>query len=422
MPAPLDHRSLYRLPWNLADNPIAWLEPTQACNLACDGCYRKNVKEHKSLDDVQADLDVFARLRNVDGVSIAGGDPLMHDKLPAIVARVAAMGRKPIINTNGLALTRERLVELKNAGLMGLTFHVDSRQGRPGWRDKTEVQMCELRQIYTDMVASVGGLACAFNSTVYDETLHEVPDLIEWAGQNVGKVQTMVFILFRAAALKEFDYFVGGTKVDVDSLVYGQPQTRRLDLNAREVVDVIRRRYPDFAPCAYLNGTKEPDSFKWLLSMRVASANRTYGWVGPKFMEAAQAAYHLWNGRYVSYVAPAALTMGRSVLAGAWPFDQGVRDAAKSWARALFTTPWEAMRELHMQSILVIQPIDTLADGSDNMCDGCPDMTVHDGKLVWSCRLEEPRAFGNFCTAVPKARATAAVRPQLAVAPNGAAE
>jgi hypothetical protein len=27
-----------------SDNPIAWLEPTQQCNLACDGCYRMNVK------------------------------------------------------------------------------------------------------------------------------------------------------------------------------------------------------------------------------------------------------------------------------------------------------------------------------------------------------------------------------------------
>jgi len=415
MPAPVDHRSLYRLPWNLADNPIAWLEPTQACNLSCDGCYRKNVKEHKSLDEVQADLDVFARLRNFDGVSIAGGDPLTHSELPAIVRKVAAMGRKPIINTNGLALTRELLVELKRAGLMGLTFHVDSRQGRPGWRDKTEVQMNELRSIYADMVASVGGLACAFNSTVYDETLHEVPDLVAWAGRNLGKVHTMVFILFRAAALKQFDYFVGGKKVDVDALVYGQPQTRRLDLNAREVVDVIRERYPDFAPCAYLNGTKEPDSFKWLLSMRVASKNQTYGWVGPKFMEAAQAAYHLFTGRYVSYAAPSSLTMGRSVLAGAWPFDQGVRKAATSWARTALSHPLEAMREMHMQSILIIQPIDTLEDGSDNMCDGCPDMTVHDGKLVWSCRLEEPRAFGSFATAVPKRPEATATRTRLSV-------
>jgi hypothetical protein len=400
---PLDHRSLYRLPWNLADNPIAWLEPTQACNLACDGCYRKNVKEHKSLDRVQADLDVFARLRNFDGVSIAGGDPVTHPELPAIVRRVTAMGRKAIVNTNGLALTRELLVELKAAGLVGITFHVDSKQGRPGWRDKTEVQMNELRSVYAELVASVGGLACAFNSTVYDDTLHEVPDLVSWAGRNVGHVHTMVFILFRAAALDTFDYFAGKERVDMSSLVYGAQQPRRLDLDAREVVDVIRQRVPDFAPCAYLNGTAKPDAFKWLLAMRVASRDRTYGWVGPKFMEASQAAYHLVAGRYLSYAPPTALSVGRSVLLGAWPFDRGVRAATGAWARAVAANPLEALQELHMQSILVIQPIDLLEDGTDSMCDGCPDMTVHDGKLVWSCRLEEPRAFGQFVKAVPRA-------------------
>ena len=36
------------------------------------------------------------------------------------------------------------------------------------------------------------------------------------------------------------------------------------------------------------------------------------------------------------------------------------------------------------------------------MCDGCPDMTVHEGKLVWSCRLEEPRTFGTFVQSVPR--------------------
>jgi hypothetical protein len=403
MPKPLDHRTLYRLPWNLADNPIAWLEPTQACNLACDGCYRKNVKEHKSLEQVQSDLDVFARLRNFDGVSIAGGDPLTHPELVSIVRRVTAMGRKAVVNTNGLAMTKELLRELKAAGLVGVTFHVDSRQGRPGWRDKTEVQMNELRSTYADMVASVGGLACAFNSTVYEETLHEVPDLVEWAGRNVGRVHTMVFILFRAAALENFDYYAGSKKVDVSSLVYGGPQDRRLDLDAREVVDVIRARFPDFSPCGYLNGTVQPDSFKWLVAMRVASEGRTYGWLGPKFLEATQSAYHLLEGRYLSYAPPWMLSVGRSVLLGAWPFDRGARTAAGAWLRALSRQPLDALRELHLQSILIIQPIDLLADGRDNMCDGCPDMTVHDGKLVWSCRLEEPRAFGQFVTAVPRA-------------------
>jgi hypothetical protein len=38
------------------------------------------------------------------------------------------------------------------------------------------------------------------------------------------------------------------------------------------------------------------------------------------------------------------------------------------------------------------------------MCDGCPDMTVHEGKLVWSCRLEELKTFGTFLQSVPKDR------------------
>ena len=45
-------RSLYRLPWSKADNSIAWLEVTSSCNLYCEGCYRKNIKDsHKSLDE-----------------------------------------------------------------------------------------------------------------------------------------------------------------------------------------------------------------------------------------------------------------------------------------------------------------------------------------------------------------------------------
>jgi hypothetical protein len=398
----LDHRALYRLPWNLADNPIAWLEPTQHCNLACEGCYRANVKAHKPLDEVESDLETFARLRNFDGVSIAGGDPLTHPRVVDIVRKVTAMGRKAILNTNGLALTRELLVELKSAGLVGLTFHVDSKQGRAGWRNKTEVEMNELRSTYADLVASVGGLACAFNSTVYEDTLHEAPDLVAWAGRNVDKVHTMVFILFRAAALERFDYFAGGKKVDVSALVYGEKKPQRTDIQAPEVVATIRARYPDFAPCAYLNGTEKPDSFKWLLAMRLATNRKTFGWVGPKFMEATQSAYHLWHGRYLSYAPPRALSVGRSVMIGASAIDRGVRSAAKAWGRSLVTRPLDARKAVHLQSILIIQPIDMLDDGRANMCDGCPDMTIHDGKLVWSCRLEEPRNFGRFVDAAPR--------------------
>ncbi len=402
----LDHRSLYRLPWSLSDNPIAWLEPTQQCNLACDGCYRMNVKEHKSIEQVQEDLEVFYRLRNFDGVSIAGGDPLMHPELVEIVRRVTRMGRKAIVNTNGLAMTRERLVELKEAGLVGLTFHVDSKQGRPGWRDKTEAQMNELRQQYADLVASVGGLACAFNSTVYEDTLDQVPDILDWAGRNIDRVHTVVFILYRSAKQADFDYYAWGKPADVGALVYSEEdERRRTDMQAREVVDVMRRSDPRFKPAAYLNGTEKPDSLKWLVAGRIGKPGRIHGYVGPRFMELTQTAHHLWTGRYMSYAPEWSLTTGRTVLGTGWPFDPNIREAAADWGRSLLRNPLRVLDRLHFQAVLVIQPIDVLEDGRANMCDGCPDMTVWDGKLVWSCRLEEQRCYGQWLTAVPKEKA-----------------
>jgi hypothetical protein len=35
------------------------------------------------------------------------------------------------------------------------------------------------------------------------------------------------------------------------------------------------------------------------------------------------------------------------------------------------------------------------------MCDGCPDMTVYNGELVWSCRMEELKKFGCWVRTVP---------------------
>ncbi|MBI4420942.1 MAG: radical SAM protein [Gemmatimonadetes bacterium] len=96
MTASLDHRSLYRLPWSLPDNAISWLEPTAACNLYCKGCYRTNdPKGHKSLAEVGRDLDVFMRLRASDGISVAGGDPLMHPEVVEIVRMIAERGDRP---------------------------------------------------------------------------------------------------------------------------------------------------------------------------------------------------------------------------------------------------------------------------------------------------------------------------------------
>ena len=234
----LDHRKLYRLPWSVTDNVISWLEPTKECNIYCDGCYSANAKgSHKSLAQVRSDLDVFEKFRQTDAVSVAGGDPLVHPEIVEVVRMIASRGLKPVVNTNGHGLTPSLLRDMKSAGLAGFTFHVDSLQTRPGWKGATELELNELRQEYADRVAEVGGISCAFNSTVYEKTLPFAPDILEWARRNADKVHVVVFIAFRAAIQEQFRYFAGEEQVEVKGLTYTRAAPQRTDIDAQEIVE-----------------------------------------------------------------------------------------------------------------------------------------------------------------------------------------
>ena len=400
----LNHNKYYRLPWTLPDNAISWLEVTKACNMYCEGCYRENdPKGHKSLDEIKHDLKIFKKFRKTDGISLAGGDPLVHPDVVEIVRLIAQEELKPIINTNGLALNKELLLELKKAGAAGFTFHVDSKQHRPYWKGKNEIELNKLRLHFAEMVAEVGGLSCAFNSTVYGDTLQYVPDIVEWGQKHIDIVHVLVFIAFRAAVLqKEFDYYAGAEKIDMSPIVYSiLDEESRLDLLSNDIVEVIRTKYPDFEPCAYLNGTEKPNSFKWLLTGRIGTKNRIYGYVGSKFMELAQTFHHFCKGRYLAYTGPGVQSYGKAMLLLS-PLDKGMRRVARTYLNTIIRNPLHFLKPLHYQSITIIQPADVLCDGTLSMCDGCPDITVWNDELVWSCRLEEQMKFGCFVRAVPK--------------------
>lgn len=398
MSATVDHRTLYRLPWNLADNAITWLEPTTKCNLYCEGCYRENDPAgHKPLGTVIEELETVKRLRNSDGISIAGGEPLIYPQIVELVQYISSQGWKPILNTNGQALTPELVTKLLGAGLVAFTFHVDSHQDRPGWHDKTELELNELRLRLAQTVAQhgKGRIACSFNATIYPDTLDQVPMLVDWAQANIDIVNTMVFILFRSVRPKsKFDGFVRGEKVDVDDLVY-QLDTKEVprDIVAQEAIDRIREAHPEFDPCGYLNGTEDPAAFKWLVGVRMGNARRMFGCWDPTMMERVQTLHHRWYGSYLAYSRPGLMRQGRAML----PLALVNKSVARAFWK-LARSPREWFAPLRVQAVTIIQPCDVLADGRQSMCDGCPDILPYKGRLVWSCRVDELEKFGGFVT------------------------
>ncbi len=396
----------------MPDNGITWLEPTSQCNLNCYGCYRKNVKNsHKPLEEVKHELDFFQSMRKTDCISIAGGDPLLYPNIVELVADIKRRGLKPIINTNGIALTKELLHQLKGAGIFGFTFHIDSKQGRgreKEWMGKNEIELNELRLHYAQMLADKGGIACSFNSTVYEDTLHYVPDLVEWAQKHIDIVHTMVFILFRYITPDTpYNFYAGDKQIYFDDIHYHSDHSEVTNIMAPDVVNEIRKRYPDFMPAAFLNGTYRPDHYKWLLSERVGTKDTIFGYAGKRFMELVMNVYHFKHDRYISYASPKSLGLGRTTLLAGWGLDKGIRKAAGKYLKYLALNPFRIFKKVHMQSIMMIQPVDLMPNGDQSMCDGCPDITYwKDDKgreqLVWSCRLEEPMKYGDFLRMVPK--------------------
>lgn len=404
MPAELDHLEFYRLPWNYADNGISWLEPTTDCNLRCEGCYRDpHGHGHKTLEDVRADLEVFKKLRKSDCMSIAGGDPLVYPQIVELVNMINEMGWKPIINTNGLALNETLLKELKKAGVFGFTFHIDTSQKRPKVTATTETELNELRLHYAKMLAQESGIACSFNATISDKTMHEIPNMVRWSEKHADIVHTMVFILYRSPNLTgDFDFFANGNKIEFDG-TYKETEWGGLKtLMAPDIVEKIREGDPMYEPCAYLNGTANPNSLKWLLANRIVLNKETLGYVSPKFMELVQTLTHMFTGKYLAYAQPKSVSKGKLASFFAGFVDKEMRRIFSKIMRRTIANPINLFRSAYIQSFMIIQPVNFESDGRQDMCDSCPDITVHDGKLVWSCRLEEMNNYGAFVQTVPK--------------------
>ena len=398
----LQKRDLYRLPWSKNDNPIAWLEVTDICNLRCEGCYRQKLTGHKPLEQVQEEILFFKEWRNPDNASIAGGEPLLHPEITEIVAFIAEQGIKPILLTNGTGLNPQLVRELKRAGLSGFTIHVDSHQGRPGWQGKGEGAHNTLRQEYADLIAAEGGLITVFNSTVYPDTLHEVPAVVRWGRQNVDRVHGLVFITYRTFATDSAIAVDGaGERVDASQLGYSSEHFDESFVTGPEVYQIIKEHLPQYEPSGYLGGTAVHDSYKWLAGALLGSSKSVYGSIGPRTMELTQAGHHFLYGTYLAYLAQPKVLPLVFLLA---PWDPALRRVVRNRLADVIRHPGRLFDRIRVQTIGIIQAPDVQPNGQADMCDSCPDMTVWEGNLINSCRMDEYRLFGGLVSVAEKAK------------------
>jgi hypothetical protein len=397
----INTNELFRLPWSKSDNAMTWFEPTRYCNLKCDGCFQHHEKSSaKTLFAIEQEIRTMLSLRKCDAMIIAGGEPLTHPDLLDITRMVKSYKVKPVIFTNGIGLDEEFARKLKKAGMFGFTFHIDAHQARPGWEGKSEKELNELRYHYAKMIKNIGGLSCSFNTTIYPDTIQSIPDIVEWASRNIDIVQVLTLIAIRTGHPDDGRvYHVGEEIIDIGDTAYGSHDAYE-KLTSEDLYEQVLKVLPDFKICAYLGGTALPAAPKWAIGNQVSSKKRNYGSTGGRSMELLQNISHFFRGSYLAFSKPSINRMGRSMLLFSL-FDKNIRKTSRRYFSAILRNPLRLFRKLYVQTISIVQPVDILDTGEKDNCDGCPNMTLWNGRLVTACRLDEYLKYGAPISIMP---------------------
>ncbi|MDZ7607051.1 MAG: radical SAM protein [Cyclobacteriaceae bacterium] len=267
-----EKKNLYRLPYSMNDNPIGWIEATDICNIKCKGCYRLIMGEgHKPLEQIKEEILFLRKWRNCDNITLAGGEPILHPHIKEIVAFITSHGMKTVILTNGMALNDKVMQDMKDVGLLGFSFHIDSTQTRPEFKKqqiKSEMELNDLRLKYAKMLSKYGFYS-HFGITVTADNLKEVPEFIRWAKDNILLINAISLIIYRGMPVTEgVTYHARGKQVDMELGKLGYTVDReeyeKIYIKAPDVYAEIKKHFPDYEAMGYLGGTADHESFKWL--------------------------------------------------------------------------------------------------------------------------------------------------------------
>jgi len=139
---------------------VLMLEPLFRCNLACAGCGKIDYPD----DILNQRLSVDECLGAVDEcgapiVSIAGGEPLVHQEMPRIVSGIVARKKYVYLCTNALLL-KKQMRDYDPSPYLTFSIHLD------GLRDRHDTSVCQAGVFDRAVAAMKEAIGKGFRVTV----------------------------------------------------------------------------------------------------------------------------------------------------------------------------------------------------------------------------------------------------------------
>lgn len=347
---------MYRIPWTKDDNPNGWVEVTTQCQLDCPGCYRgfdenQEASPAEKLLELKQDTDTLIRIRNIQTLSIAGGEPLLFPLLDELIGYVRSKGVAPRLFTNAVQLTEQRLRRLASAGCAEVIIHASLWQDR--LRPNTLTELLKLKARHCELFRTVGNVRLGFIEPAMRSSLDDFDVLFDFYQKNADVVGNVVFTTFKD--------------------VYGGPTGEYVPV--AEISEKIEECYGT-RPCAYIPKTYHPETIAWLLNVAVLRNGQVVGEIDKDEYETIQEMHRIATGKYM-------FTPDKSA------FVSPSENAHSSRRRSSSDTAGGHREALNYQIVSIVDSPQLLDDGRLDMCDSCPDATLYKGELVPKCILDK---------------------------------
>ena len=356
--------------------PHAVIESNYTCNRRCVLCYNQSREIVKPLEQIRSEVDQALKKRNLETISILGGEPTLHPDLPAIVRYVKSQHVFCQVLTNGIVLFRDErdglLNRLAEAGIDRIVLHVDCGQGI----DEEEMDfMCatlfrkfEERKIFF-----------ALSSTLYRENCEGIPPLMR-----------------RYASFRYFDGILATLARPNDEMIgpvppeFGRPEMAEVDASIRAGLGVW--------PSSYIPSSLDDDEIRWLMYLYYINA-RTGVTVplSPRLVRLMRRAYRFAEGRNM-FAATTRISRVTSVfLVSAFLECLFSPSRVVHFFRCIRGSGSPGAIRFHS---IVLQAVPSFNTSQEcvEICYHCPDATIRNGRLAPVCLADSmslPRGAGG---------------------------
>lgn len=383
-----------QMPYAGRNIPNISIEVNQNCNLECRACYKDKFAYTKPLVLIRDEIDLAARERNLQTISITGGEPTLHPQLPEVIEYAKSKGVITFVLSNGLILDDALLARYRRAGLDWVLIHIDAGQGRPDVpAAASERELDDLRRQLAARVVS-HGMKCGLVITLYRSTLGDFPGFVDLVLSEPNVEAALAVCCMDAAnnarLYDEDRAEVVGYLDEVDDIVDEQIPLVE--------ADALLRREMGMRPMMFLPSDRCEDDQRWLvyasLSITDDRGRASYlhlfnGWRQALVQGPVSVFFHLHNELYqhVHWNNLYGMTPGQASLAlFGWSWGVSTlrpRTVART-ARFLARLLRPASR-IQPKFLILQQPPTITADGEIETCLNCPDATVRNGEIIPMC-------------------------------------